>query len=317
MNDFNRLNTAADTIRLADACIARETKERPETIWLKEQYLHFMRNCGAGSKEETDRMIFYRMYGRHPKTSQESLKLRYWRTGHHFPVSHEQCRAYGNAMEFNEEELLFLLQGYYDGCDRIYETAQPEDCVYRIRKDLIDSLVNAYLSHVSEEKMRCLKIDPRQLTHYLRHLYYTDALYYIHPARDLTGTFLNKHITSVNYDSELNRNLRLIGVIPRKTMMRHLLILGMPNVSLESFNRQLTTLGYLPLTEDHTLRSGERLDWLLIQFLRAFDAQKDAMSEAECIHWAADRLCILHEYFTKQGKSGLRFLYFKALKEWC
>lgn len=317
MNDFNNLNTTTDVIHLADACITRETKERPETVWLKERYLHFMQNCKSNSKAETDRLIFCRMYGRQPQTPQESLKLRYWRTGHHFPVSHEQCRTYGNAMELSEEELRFLLQGYYDGCDRIYETAQPEDCVYRTRKEMVDTLVNTYLSHVSEEKLRCLKINSGQLRHYLRHLYYTDALYYIRPVQNLTETFLNKHITSVNYDSELNRSLRLIGVIPRKTMIRHLLILGMPDISLESFNRQLTTLGYLPLTENHTLRSGERLDWLLMEFLRAFGAQKDAMSAAERTRWAADRLCVLHDYFTKQGKPGLRFLYFKALKEWC
>lgn len=67
MDNPNRLNTDADIIRLAEECIARRAKERPELTWLKKQHLLFMQNHNLSGKEDADRLIYSRIYGKVPE----------------------------------------------------------------------------------------------------------------------------------------------------------------------------------------------------------------------------------------------------------
>lgn len=210
-----------------------------------------------------------------------------------------------------------MLQGYYDSCDRFYETPQPYDSVYQKRRKFMEHLVQEYLYHISEEKLNTLKISREAIRHNVRHLYFTDALNYIHPDLITSDSSVTKHIASINYDSEFNRNLKLLGVIPRKTMIRHLFLFGMPDISLDKMNQQLKALGYLPLQETHTLKTGEPLDWLLIQLLTEYDRRKKEMSVYNRSQWMLRTLSFLCSYFDRKGERHLQFLYFKSLKEWC
>lgn len=81
-------DTREETIRLAMECMALQHGERPEVQWLKEKYQEFMRREGIGGKEEADKCIYRRMYGKEPVKQQDILKIRYWRTGRHLPVNH-------------------------------------------------------------------------------------------------------------------------------------------------------------------------------------------------------------------------------------
>ncbi|MDE6621348.1 MAG: hypothetical protein K2K74_12845 [Lachnospiraceae bacterium] len=82
---------------------------------------------------------------------------------------------------------------------------------------------------------------------------------------------LSGHFLSVSYESELTKSFKLEGEIPRKTMLRHLLLLGMPFISHQVLNDGLMNLGYLPLTEGHTMITGEYLDVLLLFFLSLYE----------------------------------------------
>lgn len=301
--------------RLGAACMELECRERPEIIWLKERYRRFMRREGFSSKEAADKCIYRRMYGREPSKKEDILKIRYWRTGHHLPVSHEQCTAFGRALELDKEEMQYLLQGYYDSCDMIHEEEPPDgQSAYWKRRRAMDRLVERYLRGIPQDRLEQMRITSGSLNHSVRHLYYTDALRYVQSGR-VEQRDLERHITSINYDSELGRNMKLLGVIPRMTMIRHLIILGMPYISLEWMNRQLKAFGYLELQEQHTLRGGERLDWLLIRLLERYEACCREWPIQECCQWLQQSCSCLDVFFEQMGKRRLRFMYFKALKE--
>ena len=302
--------------RLAVQCMELGYRERPEVVWLKARYLDFMDREGIHARGDADRCLYERMYGKAPERQQDILKIRYWRTGRHLPVSHMQCTAFGRALGLSREEMRYLLQGYYDSCDTIFEEEPPDNCsVYWRRREAMKKLTEDYLQGIPRERLDKLRIGDSILEHNIRHLYYTDACGYVHSGMTEGRKYLNRHITSAAYDSEFSRSLRLLGVIPRKTMIRHLLILGMPQVRLEWMNEQLASFGYLELQEQHTLRGGERLDWLLIRLLGGYEEYCQGRTEAECRHWMRSSCRALDHFFEKEGRKGLRFMYFKALKE--
>lgn len=303
-----------ELVELADECMERKGKERPEVSWLKERYREFMTKEGIRAKEEADRLLYERMYGEGPIKAQDTLKIRYWRTGRHYPINYRQCAAFGDALGLSREDMRFLLLGYYDSCDEIHEKPEDGRAVYWERRRAMEQLTERYLSQMPQERLEQMNITKNVLEHNMRHLYYTDALRYVgRPSGH--GQYMERHITSVNYDSELGRNMKLLGVIPRKTMIRHLIILGMPGISLEWMNMQLRNFGYLELQEGHTLKSGESLDWLLIRLIAKYEKARENRSAQECCRWMQECCRILDTYFEEKGWNYLRFMYFKSLKE--
>lgn len=61
-------------IRLAEECLLREGKERPELVWLKGIYERFRADCGLLGKSEADSLIFEKMYSRAPEKASDVLK---------------------------------------------------------------------------------------------------------------------------------------------------------------------------------------------------------------------------------------------------
>ncbi len=96
-------------------------------------------------------------------------------------------------------------------------------------------------------------------------------------------------------------------------MIRHLIIFNMPDLTLDKLNQQLAFLGYLPLQEDHTLVSGEKLDWLLIHFIRNYEKKAKILPSEICAEWFQESCRTLDYFFMKEGKPHLRFMHFKAL----
>ena len=125
---------------------------------------------------------------------------------------------------------------------------------------------------------------------------------------------LRKHITSTRYDSELRRQMRLQGEIPRRTMLRYLIILNGPAICLESVNEQLDLLGYLPLGREHTMTGGERLDALVIRLLESYREIYDPLCPGDSHAWLQKMCRRLDAFFAEQGKPRMRFMHFKALE---
>lgn len=306
--------------RLITKTLFTPDTQRPELGWLKGQFDQFAEKEGIDSKKMADALLYERLYGQRPEKQTDTLKIRYWRTGRHLPANYEQCQALGRALELDENNLRFLLQGYYDSCDHVFLT-EPEagdglHALYQARLARLQGLVTGYLARISPGQLAALKIEPESIHHYIRHLYYTDAMRCIHWDHSLQKCSLSKHISSINYASELKRTLKLLGVIPRKTIIRHLFILGMPDVSLEFMNTSLAGLGYLPLQAEHTLRTGERLDALIIGFLQQCEDvcpfQRSQVQE-RCL-WMQQALRTMDELLAFHGLRRQRFMLFKALE---
>lgn len=303
-----------ELLQLAEEKAARKDRERPEIKWLKMEFQKYMKQEGLNRKEEADRRIYRSLYGYGPSGRAELLKLRYWRTGHHYPVTPDLCLLYGKALGLSEEKLLFLIRGYYDSCDSYYEAEAMEDPTYRKRRLLIDTLVRDYIAGIPDSRLEKEKIPPRAASHYIRHLYFTDALQCVSADGHSKNSCETRHLASANYDSELKRSLRLTGTVPRKTMIRHLILLGRNRLSLPWLNEQLQLLGYLPLQEWHTLRTGENMDCLLLRLLAWYDSLPDQTDFSKKEAGLHEVLRALDTHLEASGQDRLRFMYFKALR---
>lgn len=308
-----RAYTMEEAAALAEACIAMSTAERPELFVLKGWHERIQTRYCLKGKTQTDGFLYERMYGCVPEKASAYLKIRYWRTGKYLPGNRGQCRMLGNALELSEEEMRFLIQGYYDRslyiCDS--EEAQKDEMHVK-RREYLWSLVRAYVKETSDERLMSLRIPREKAEMFLRHLYFTDAFHYISGQKEMPAD-MQKHIASLRYESELARQMKLRGEIPRKVFIRHLLILGMPDMTLEKLNAQLTFFGYLALDEAHTGRGGERLDWLLIQLLQMYENICEAQGKRAGLLWFQKACRTVDGIFKEAGKTGLRFMYFKAL----
>lgn len=311
---YNRIQS------IAGDCLLLTHQERPELKWLKGKYNNYMERNGFSDKSTADAHLFYAIYGGWPLRQTDLLKVRYWRTGQHLPATHQICSLFGRALGLSDEDQKFLLQGYFDGCDQ-YFTEKTEDPVYLQRSGIMEALKREYLLRIPSEELARMNIDPDRIEHYQRHLYYITARQYVSLNGPVPDPVSTRHITSITYDSELNRTLRLLGNVPRKTIIRHLFLLNMPDLTLERINRQLEALGYLRLREEHTLKTGEHLDWLLIRLLKLYEEvrqtgsspQGKPLSHNECCQWMQECCRLLDQIWKEADRPHLRFMYFKAL----
>lgn len=304
--------TKRQLLSVLDGCLQAGEEERPENRWLKERYDRFRKNNGNLGKAEADERLYRRMYGEAPEKASATLKLRYWRTGRHLPATREQCEAFGRAMELSEEEMGYLIKAYYDHSDRVFEEESTEE-VYLRRKALMDGLIKEYLDKVHPYlKLRLYRFGD-DMEHSLRHLYYTDAQSYLKNC-SIEDMEVNRHITSINYESEFSRQVRLLGEIPRRTMIRHLVLFGMPFINRKLMNERLAAFGYLPLLEEHTQVDGSRLDRLILGMLRIYETACAGKEPMECVRWFHQMYAVLDCALEEKGCTSLRFLYFKALR---
>lgn len=308
--------SAEEALReLAEECLALGKEERPEKHWMKTMYDRFRAQNGQAGKAAADELLYRRMYAAEPGKPSDTLKIRYWRTGRHMPVSREQCELFGKALNLSEEEQKFLIQGYYDRCDQVFEAGAAK-AVYRERLAFLEGLRREYLDKVHPTVKRRLYHTGVKLDHGLRHLYYTDARGYICSRETETAAEIGQHISSINYMSEFGRQMKLLGEIPRKTMIRHLMIFTIPFVNEERISRCLDRLGYLSLDENHTQVDGSCLDRLLLGYLRLYEQFCAGRDPEDCCQWLRESSQILDGYLEERQNTSLRLFYFKALKNW-
>lgn len=306
--------TMGDVTELAETCIALGKGPRPELSWLKNRYDHVRSRYHLKNKTETDKFLYERMYGKAPEKESEFLKIRYWRTGKYMPGNRKQCILFGRALELSESDMEFLIQQY---CDRGLAAYDPAVCrddkTYCRRIEYLQKIIEAYLRNISRERLENLRIPERKTDVFLRHLYFTDALRYVEASDGVNQDVINKHIISLRYESEFSRQMRLCGEIPRRVLIRHLIIMGIAELTLDKLNEQLQFFGYLPLEETHTMVRGERLDWLLIHLIRMYEKVREEKGCADACLWFQKACRTLDSIFKREGFIKLRFMHFKAL----
>ena len=157
-------------MELAEECLDLGKAERPEQQWMEQVYDRFRAENGNLGKAEADQLIFYKMYAAEPVKGSDTLKIRYWRTGRHLPISRGQCLMFGKALQLSEEEGRFLIQGYCDRCDRVFEAVTQEK-LYLERTALLRNLSKEYLEKVHPARKRQLYHSGANLSQSLRHQY--------------------------------------------------------------------------------------------------------------------------------------------------
>ena len=301
------LKQSKKILQLARECVEMSEKVRPEVIWLSDVYDWFRERKGIRRKADADILISERMHG-----ISALLKVRYWRTGKHIPLNREQCQKLGMALELDENEMRSLLQRYYDRTD-ISWLAEPEtsDWVYWERRNRMEDLQKEYLTKTDPDRFLHRSVTNGKQKENFRHLYYVDAGRYT-----LLGDQSDylERAASMSYHTELKRIMLLLGEIPRKTMIRHIIILCAPYLSAERLNENLKVFGYQPLDEKHTQIDGTHLDWLLIRILKIYADCCSGKDPEECILWLQKCFRILDQFFADQGITGLRLMHFKALE---
>ena len=311
---MDNLYTTGSIADLARTCILLGEEPRPELFWLKSRYKQIQGKYGLKSKTATDSFLYEKMYGVRPEKPSQTLKIRYWRTGKYTPGNRKQCEMLGKALELTEPEMQFLIQGYSDRSLDVYNDLNlSESPLYAEKLEYMQELIKEYISSVPEKQLRKLHISTKNPEHFFRHLYFTDAFHFIDFTPEINSSALTKHIVSSGYDSEFTRQMRLLGEIPRKTFIRHMLILGMPDMTLSKLNSRLHFFGYLPLMEEHTMTGGERLDWLLIQLLNRYEKLCQTEEKEVCLKWFQKASAFLDLFFMREGYPKLRFMYFKSL----
>ena len=300
---------------LAKECVKASQGERPEVRRLKNIYEELRKAKGL-SRAGMDALIYQRIYGKEPERTSSTLKIRYWRTGHHVPVNRDTALAFARALELPSRDTSWFLTAWLDKSLEFYPEAPPrQDLLYWQRRRRLEDLASGYLERMFERPpshlngIRLLEGGPLSN---LRHLYYVDALQYI--CQEPSSSFWEKHIYSIRYDMELKRSLKLLGEIPRRTMIRHLIILGLPDLSAAWMNEQLAFFGYLPLSPEHTLTGGEYLDRLLLGILSAYEDLKQKNGPDCARLWFLNCYRKLDAYFVRNKKNGFRFMYFKSLE---
>ncbi len=303
----------AELEELARACIRLGEEERPEMVWLKKRYERFRKAEGIFKKTEADELIYAKMYASLPQRPSDTLKIRYWRTGRHMPVNRSQCVAFGRALDLSEEEQRELLISYCDRCDRTFgtepEPETPEGRIYEQRRSRLEELTAEYLDKIHPIRRMRMGVRRQDMKHYLRHFYYMDARTYL-GQKNHKGS--EKHFDSINYDSEFSRQMLLLGEIPRRSMIRHIIIFAQPFLNRRLVSEYLEGFGYLPLTEKHSTARGSHLDRLVLGFLKLYEESCRGMDPAECSVWLQEAYQCLDVCLGE--KEDLRFLYFKALK---
>ncbi len=281
-----------------------------EAVWIQEKFDSFGVKYGLARRQDIDRLIYQKLTGRCPERDSQLLKIRYWRTGRHKPQSREQCLQLGKALNLEKEDLRYMLQAYYDSADRIFDKGDEKNPVYQERLRLFGELEQQYLINAHPDILTQMGVPWNRPEPYLRHYYFQDAANYVSGVRQGRNS---SHISSANYVNEFQKSRRLQGEIPRRTILRHLFIMGAPFLSKEVMNSRLTALGYAPLSEGHESRWGERVDCLILGLLEQYSAECTGKSPVQCLAWLQNTSRFLDQRLVDVGHPELRFLYFKAL----
>ena len=283
---------------------------RSETIWLQDQYERFRTQC-ALSKAECDQLLYEKTFAEPASRSSHVQRIRFWRTGRFFPKNRTVCLAFAKALELSAEETDYMLRAWFDRSDRCFAERDADDPVYQKRKALMDELTEEFLQKIppAERKVLCARgTDARQN---LRHIYCVKAAELV----DLPmQTEASRHSDDASYTGRFTDEMNLMGEISRTAMLRHLMILSMPFISAELLNERLELLGYLPLTEDHSDRSGNAVDAFLLRLLALYDLTCAGRTPAACAEWLREAISWFDVFFDSQGRPGLCVFQFKHLR---
>lgn len=300
--------------KILDGVLLRSLEVRPEVRWLQRQHLLFMKENGLTTKKDADGFLYEKMYAALPEQEAQITKIRFWRTGHHIPSDRKQLMTFGKALGLSGEDQLYLLQVYADRSDLVFDASSAGDSRYRERRGIMDTMIREYLDKLHPMERRKYGVLSEDPLPSLRHIYFSQACEYTSRPAESDKRKISR-MTSVSYGSELLNNTKLLGDIPRKTMIRHILLMCIPFINERVISTYLSAFGYCPLCAEHTLTSGERFDAMLLAILALYRKRCLHKSPEECRRWLQEAFCYTDQYLRAQGKNRLRPFFFKTLEK--
>lgn len=292
----------------------RETKVqvRPEKEWLLDKYERYKQRLEKEENQrltrtQTDERLYKELYHTAPLKYSQITKIRYWRSGAHFPGKYEEALGFAQALGLDEEEIRYFFQVYLE------QNYFADEKKRKAASELLDSLKTEFQQKIHPSELLKYGIRESDLPRCFRMLYFEKAAGYVNLTSITKEGRLNPQ-ESASFGSELMRIQKMQGDFSRKTLIRHLIVLGSPFVSVEQMNIWLEALGCAPLQESHTTVSGYPQDLLLIKILKLYEKAAGGLEPQKgrlllrCILAEMDR--ILRE----QGMQELCFMYFKALR---
>ncbi len=305
---------------LAGQVISRSLsgERRAECIWLEERFEEFLKKSGLSSRNRGDELICRRMaeaLGRKADqiADRDILRIRFWRTGRHYPRNRILCRTFGDAMALDEEEQRMLMTAWFDRADRCFSREDTEDPVYRSRVDLLRQLQKEFLLKQLPEELLVQCAPGTEPEDNLRHIYCMQARRYLGSTVRQEMTEVVSHVDTRAYDPQFNREMKLLGEVSRSAVIRHLLILGMPFVNRSRMNQWLTALGYLPLDEKHRQIQGYASDLLILGLLEEYENECTGRPPEECFRWFRTAAGMMDDALEAAGCGAVNPFRFKHL----
>ena len=221
---------------------------------------------------------------------------------------------FGKALELSGEDQQYLLQVYADRSDLVFDASDADSPLYQERRRIMDTMIQEYLCKLHPMERRKYGIFSEDPLPSLRHIYFSQACEYTFRSAEADTRQISR-MTSISYGSELLKNMKLFGEIPRKTMIRHILIMCIPFINECVINTYLSAFGYCPLHAEHTLTSGERFDAMLLQILALYRDRCLHKSPEKCRRWLQEAFRYTDQYLRAQGQNRLRPFFFKTLEK--
>lgn len=285
---------------------------RPEKEWLLDKYERYKQKLEAEENQrltrtQTDERLYKELYHAAPLKYSQITKIRYWRSGTHFPGNYEETLGFARALGLDEKEIRYFFQAYLEQNYFADEKKREE------ARALLDSLKKEFQQKIHPSELLRYGIRERDLPRSFRMLYFEMASGYV----NLTSTTKEGRLNpqeSASFGSELTRIQKMQGHFSRKNLIRHLIILGSPFVSVEQMNLWLENLGCAPLQEAHTTAGGYRQDLLVIRILEFYEKRARGLEPQEGKILLRRILSEMDRTLSGQDMQELCFMYFKALR---
>ena len=293
--------------------LTRSEEKREEDIWLAERFGRYLAENGLKNRGEGDLRLYKTMTGEEAPAPSAVLKIRFWRTAKHYPKNREVCEAFGRALQLDPDEERYLMTAWFDRADRCFGPEDVEDPLYRERHALLVRLQQEFLDKQRPEELLAMCAPGTLPWQNLRYIYCSHAVRYLGSrTRKGNGEMLT-HLDTRSYEFQFTREMKLTCEVSRSTMIRHLLVLGMPFVTRKFLNEWLQTLGYLPLTETHRQPGGAATDLFVLGLLEEYEKECTGRDPLWCMEWFRQAAGILDEALRAGGCADVNPFRFKHI----
>ena len=297
--------------------LSRSSDKRSEELWLRERYQDFLRRNGMRNRADGDKLLARRIRKDNGAgenvSSTEVLKIRYWRTGRHYPKNRAACEAFAKALELDEQERHYLITEWFNRSDQSFG---PEDAAseeYLKRRQILSKLQQEFLSKQQPEELLAMCAPGTAPSENLRYIYCRNASRYLGRQAHQNMNEPISHLDTRGYEYQFSREMKLLGEISRNTMIRHLLVLGMPFVSRKRMNGWLADLGYMSLRETHRLPGGEAADLMILGLLEIYERECTGWEPLPCTEWFCQAAGLLDDALGEAGCAEVNPFRFKHI----